>query len=155
MALHHRFFSAMLFLCGAGLSVSAAAEQFDNQWLLAKYDLNGDDIITQDEIAVKKSVIFRRLDRDNDGGVSFDEYETADASRRHTILKARFGKLDVNRDGVVSDEEYRNYMGMFASIDQDGDGALSTYEVSPATPQQAKDDSTRCLLWFCIKTQLD
>jgi len=48
---------------------------------------------------------FMELDSDQSGSVSFAEYN-AMVERR---AKARFRKMDANRDGAVSDEEYREF----------------------------------------------
>ncbi len=138
-------------------ALPAVSEQVDGEWLLAKYDLNGDDLITQDEISLKKNSIFRQLDMNHDGAVTFDEYETMDLNRRHVLLKARFGKLDKDRNGAVDNSEYSAYMGSFNSIDADGDGTLSSKEVASAgsSVEKVKEDNTHCFFWVCVRTRLD
>ncbi len=129
-----------------------AAEDHNHDWLLAKYDLNGDTQITQNEVVSKKRNIFKHMDSDNDGGINFQEYETMDITKREVLLKARFNKLDLDQDGRVTEEEYCDYMGLFASIDSDGDGTLTTSEIGT---RQTQNTTTRCLLWFCIRSELD
>lgn len=121
--------------------------------LLSKYDLNGDLSITQDEIKSKKLNVFRYLDNDKDGSVSFSEYESSDAARRVNLLKSRFAKIDADGDGIVTEAEYSHFLGQFESLDSNGDGSLSSEEVSVA---QASDESnSHCLFWFCFRTSLD
>ncbi len=148
---------ASIFALLATSSFSVVAEQVDGEWLLAKYDLNGDDLITQDEITLKKNSIFRQLDMNQDGTVSFDEYETMDSNRRHVLLKARFGKLDKDRNGIVDNSEYSAYMGSFNRIDVDGDGTLSSKEVTGAGSgtENTTEDNTHCFFWVCLRTRLD
>ncbi|TQV79494.1 hypothetical protein FKG94_11545 [Exilibacterium tricleocarpae] len=121
-------------------------------WLLAKYDLNGDSQITQSEITSKKRNIFKHMDNDNDGGVTFDEYENMDVAKRQALLRSRFNKLDIDQNGRLTEAEYTNYMGMFDSIDSDGDGTLTSVEMGVG---EAQAKETHCLLWFCFRSSLD
>ena len=134
----------------SGLGNSAQGEP--ESWLLAKYDLDGDAQISAAEIAEKKSRLFTLLDRNGDGDVAFEEYQSADQSRRLGLLQTRFNKLDTDQNGLVSSAEYASYMGLFNRFDNDGDGRLSRDEV-----QQQKHtgvDDTYCLLWLCLRTDL-
>jgi Ca2+-binding EF-hand superfamily protein len=140
----------MFLTCAAG--VVSAADSGENGWLLAKYDLNGDERITQTEITSKKRNIFKHMDSDSDGGISFNEYESMDMTKRQTLLKSRFNKLDLDQDGRLTENEYCNYMGMFDSIDSDGNGELTSVEMGV---EKAENTSTHCLLWFCVRSELD
>lgn len=137
-------------------SVSTAAADNDyqsaDQWLLAKYDLNGDARITEQEVSDKKKRLFTRMDTDNDGGIDFDEYEQMDIAKRQALLWSRFNKLDDDRDGRVSATEYGSFLGMFRSIDSDGDGTLTAIEMGGQ--QMARTQVTRCFLWLCIRGSL-
>lgn len=124
----------------------------EGNWLLAKYDLNGDAQITLNEVASKKRNIFKYMDTDDDGTVSFEEYETMDIVKRDALLKARFNKLDLDHDGTLTEKEYCNYLGLFKSIDSDGNGTLTSAEM---VTEQEKVQKTHCLLWFCVRTELD
>ena len=140
-----------VFMC---FSATAVAQSEDAEpWLLAKYDLNGDATITQQEVTYKKQMLFNRMDTNQDGDVSFDEYESMDHAKRQALLKSRFSKLDEDHDGKVSQAEYASYLGMFSSIDVNGDGTLSKDEVGSTEKMEAK--VTRCLLWLCVRTSLD
>jgi Ca2+-binding EF-hand superfamily protein len=127
--------------------------QSPGHWLLAKYDANGDARITQREVTNKKLNLFTRMDSDNNGGISFEEYERTDAVKRQALLKSRFVKLDINHDGLVTQDEYSSYMGMFSSIDRDGDGTLTAQEIG--VEQAAPTQVSHCLLWFCIRRELN
>ena len=133
-------------------SDNAAVDAQNENWLLAKYDANGDARITQDEVSTKKLNIFRHMEVDGDGGVSFNEYESMDSAKRQALVKSRFLKLDSDQDGRVSQGEYSSYMGMFASIDSNGDGTLTENEMSVSETPEAH--VTHCLLWLCLRTKM-
>lgn len=136
------------------LTVSTvSAAETEGSRLLSKYDLNGDERITQSEIMSKKLDVFRYLDSDKDGSVSFSEYESMDAARRENLLKARFAKIDGNRDSIVTEEEYSQFLGLFSSLDSNGDGTLSSDEMRVA--EVSEQSNNHCLLWFCFRTSLD
>lgn len=132
--------------------VQAQGKQSQGHWLLAKYDANGDARITQREVTDKKLNLFERMDGDENGGISFDEYEHTDSSKRKALLKARFVKLDLNQDGLVTQDEYSSYLGMFTSIDRNGDGTLTANEIGVETAAPAQ--VAHCLLWFCVRREL-
>jgi hypothetical protein len=147
---------ALTSLTLSGLSLNTQAENdvyTGDNWLLAKYDSNGDSQITLDEITSKKLNIFKHMDLDNDGGVSFKEYESLDLAKRKALLTARFIKLDTDHNGKVTQKEYSSYMGMFASIDSNGDGALTEAEINSGN--QADAYISHCLWMFCFRTKLD
>ncbi|BFM12891.1 hypothetical protein R50072_30440 [Simiduia litorea] len=122
-----------------------------HSWLLAKYDLNGDSQISQEEISAKKLDIFRLMDLNVSGGVSYDEYAQIDSARRTLILKARFNKLDGDKDGEVTEAEYSSFLGQFSSIDANGDGMLDSTEMAPLDDEY----KTHCFYWFCLRLEND
>ena len=152
----NNFFKKALLLSCAYIvlpSLSLAVSAEDGGRLLAKYDLNGDHQITQDEVMSKKLNVFRYLDANKDGAVEFSEYESMDAARRANLLKVRFAKIDGNADNRVTEAEYSQFLGKFSSIDSNNDGALSSEEMSSAKVTDSAD--SLCLLWFCFRTHLD
>jgi len=144
----------------AALTAPALAEEGgtnNNLWVLAKYDVNGDQIISLDEISGRRDRMFDHLDSDQDGLVTFSEYQSLDVRKRELLLKARFDKLDLDRDGELSAEEYRSYLGSFDRFDRDGDGRISAADMNqPQAAAVVSDTSaTRCVLWFCVRGSLD
>lgn len=127
-------------------------------WLLAKYDVNGDHQISVNEIAKKREKMFTHMDGDQDGSVSFSEYQTLDTKRRQLILKARFNKLDLDQNGHVDTQEYSSYVGSFDRFDKNGDGRITTKEmtIKPSSVKSKKlEDDSLCLLWVCFRSSLD
>lgn len=151
--------SRVLFLGLCGILFSSplvAEESLDDQMrLLAKYDTNGDHVISLTEVEDKRKRIFGRMDSDRDGDVSFDEYESLDKAKRAPILKARFDKLDLDRDGRLSGQEYASYLGSFDRLDQNSDGYLSGDEMQKTTKKtrakKSKREADLCLLWVCVR----
>lgn len=142
---------ATSFTLAIALPFAAQAEEpAKMQWLLAKYDQNGDSSISVDEIIDKKQRLFQYMDTNNDGEVDLQEYFDSDAERRHAILQARFLKLDEDRDGSISGQEYSSFMGLFSSIDYNGDGNLSVAEVQAAEDSSVAKDL--CLWRFCFRS---
>lgn len=145
----------------ASLAVPGLAEEQgtnNDLWLLAKYDVNGDQVISLDEVSGRRDRMFGHLDSDQDGLVTFTEYQSLDVRKRELVLKARFDKLDLNRDGEVSAEEYRSYLGSFDRFDRDGDGRISAADINhvpTATVAADSSSNTRCVLWFCVRGSLD
>ncbi len=133
------------------------AEDSADNWLLAKYDTNGDKVISAEEIGEKRQRVFSQMDADADGLVSLTEYAEMDVRKRENILRARFSKLDIDRDGQISADEYRSYMGSFARLDLDGDRQVTAAEIDrPETTSPAASQAhTKCRLWLCVRSSLE
>lgn len=133
--------------------VCAQDQSVDDRWLLAKYDVNGDSVISADEIEHKRQRVFAHMDGDGNGDVSFYEYEALDTRKRQTILQARFKKLDANSDGQLSGQEYASYLGSFERLDQNGDGHVSSHEIAnkKQPSSKPKEEADLCLLWVCVR----
>lgn len=157
------------FVVSAGVLISAlfansiTAAEVDEAtadlWLLAKYDVNGDHMISVSEVSHKREKMFGYMDSDADGIVSFDEYQALDVRKRQLLVQARFNKLDLDRDGRLSADEYRSYLGSFDRFDQNGDGKISAQEMergeTSVAATKVDPNNTLCLLWVCVRTSLD
>ncbi len=137
-------------------SAAESVEASSGMWLLAKYDVNGDREISVNEIGKKRQKMFVHMDDDQDGSVSFDEYQVLDTKRRQLILKARFNKLDVDQNGHVDTQEYSSYLGSFERFDSNRDGRLTAKEMSKqdVPAMKVKKGGTHCLLWVCVRSNI-
>jgi Ca2+-binding EF-hand superfamily protein len=149
--------SGLVLACLAGSGRAEEQSASNDLWLLAKYDTNGDQVISQDEVSGRRDRMFGHLDLDQDGLVKFSEYQSLDVRKRELLLKARFDKLDLDGDGELSAEEYRSYLGSFDRFDRDGDGRISAADINqvPAAVAVSQSANTRCVLWFCVRGNLD
>lgn len=141
------------FILLAAQAVHADDKPADDLWLLAKYDSNGDSVISAGEIENKRQRVFAHMDENADGDVSFEEYKSLDSRKRDPILQAQFAKLDANNDGRLSGQEYSTYLGSFERMDQNGDGQVTKGEISPKAEsvEEVKPEADLCLLWVCVR----
>lgn len=137
-------------------SLAEPAQKAPDQWLLAKYDTNGDRVISLDEVSGKRAKLFGYMDDDQDGQVSFDEYQHLDTRKRQLLLRARFEKLDLDGDGELSSAEYGSYLGSFERFDRNGDGYISPEEMAgrPLAKDDAPEDQPYCVLWVCLRSSI-
>lgn len=147
-------------LAFSGFGVPALADepvgdtktQSNRDWLLARYDVNGDQVISAEEISQKRDKVFGKMDLNQDGTVSFQEFTQIDEIKRQPIISARFSKLDADNNGAVSQDEYRNYQGSFKQFDLDGNGKITSEEMDAPSPVQTKASTKpRCFLWVCVR----
>ena len=164
LALLFKFCVLVSLLLVMAWSTSSSADERDivakqtEQWLMAKYDTNGDSIISVDEISQKREKMFSYMDDNGDGRVSIDEYALLDAKKRALIVRARFTKLDANADGILTDEEYIEYYGSFGAFDLDGNGKITSDEINSETSvpstQVAASPEPKCFVWLCVRSSV-
>ena len=162
LALGFKFSVLLVLLLAIAWSTASSADDRDaaskqtEQWLMAKYDTNGDSIISVDEISQKREKMFSHMDDNGDGQVSMQEYALLDAKKRALIVRARFSKLDANADGKLTDEEYIQYYGAFGAFDLDGNGKITSAEITSdtdaASTQVATSTEPKCFLWLCVRS---
>lgn len=115
----------------------------------AAIDENKDGFLSKDEIAsVQAKVItqaqaarqermeadFKKIDTNNNGSVSLDEFKAAAPPvRASDTPDALLAQLDGNKDGKVSAEEYRvRPLANFDKVDANNDGKITQQEVAAA-----------------------
>lgn len=151
------FFTALVTMFSGWCSAGETSDK--DLWLMAKYDVDGDQVISMNEVSNKREKLFGYMDSDQSGSVSFTEYRDLDMRKRELLLKARFEKLDLDSDGHLSNEEYASFFGSFDRFDRNGDGKITTREITKNKSQKqpaavSEDDNVHCLLWVCVKTKL-
>ena len=113
---------------------------------------------TDDTPATSVQRILQRMDQDNDGKVSFEEYRNAMVRRFHVVDKNTDGTLQANEipkewvvvpaadlsDAQVTLEEFSAELRPgFARFDANGDGLMDDSELSAfATARAAKLETT-------------
>lgn len=97
-----------------------------------KPDLNGDGVVSVDEIVEQRSQHFMRMDINGDGAVSraeIEEFKAQLREQRSGSRKDRFAQADSNGDGVVSRAEQESVARSKAeAMDSNGDGEVSRRE---------------------------
>ncbi len=98
-------------------------------------DLDGDGVITREELKKARQQRFAGMDADKDGKVSIAELDAAimkRLERRKVRMRYRLlGRLDANGDGVIGKDEFmRVGMPLFNRLDADGDGKVTRQEMA-------------------------
>ena len=94
------------------------------------HDRNGDGLVTRNEWP-GNDASFRQLDRDGDGVISrYDRGLNADArsTTTHRSRTDRFSGLDRNRDGRLTQSEWRMSGRSFSDYDHDRNGVITRDE---------------------------
>jgi Ca2+-binding EF-hand superfamily protein len=97
-------------------------------------DRNRDGFLTRGEYADGRT--FDRVDRNDDGRVSYDEFLNPPAADNR---QSQFERLDTDADGVVSRREWRNEAGLFHRADRNGDGVVTVREFLNAPVAQTEE----------------
>lgn len=92
-----------------------------------RMDVNGDGVVTADEMSEKHAQFIEDADANGDGAVSKDEMKAFRDAKREEWREKR--DPDKNGDGVVDKTEYLNAaQERFDRMDKDGNGVLSEDE---------------------------
>jgi Ca2+-binding EF-hand superfamily protein len=133
---------------GRGAPASSADELIDT---LMSFDRNGDGKLDRAEVPDRFQGLFARADGDKDGTLTRDELkQSANATVQEGAGRGRgegdgrgFGRgrgpgmdpliraLDLNRDGVLSEDEIGGAPDALKALDANGDGQLSGDEIRP------------------------
>ncbi|MHC4848366.1 MAG: EF-hand domain-containing protein [Planctomycetota bacterium] len=101
---------------------------------LKRLDKNGDGKIGGDEIPTKGAAFWKRMDRNRDGAIDSVELTAAFEARgggrdRGNNMGKRILKMDADKDGKVSQAEWKGPAEAFARFDGDNDGFLTKKEI--------------------------
>ncbi|MEM8797148.1 MAG: EF-hand domain-containing protein [Pseudomonadota bacterium] len=123
--------AALALVLVASFSAPASAQPFG----LSRADLNGDGAVTRAEAIDARKKMFDRMDRNNDGQISQKEQERV---KKRIAFLARFVEnavtfraddMDVNNDGLVSEDEFMARIPMFDLADRNEDGVVTSEEI--------------------------
>lgn len=94
--------------------------------MMNNYDVNGDQKLTFDELESGRKQQIEKFDRDNNGGISLQEFAPLWAELRRQRIIRTFQRMDRDGDGKITEEEFVKPAMRFARrLDRNGDGALS------------------------------
>ena len=115
------------------LAALAAGQAHAGNGKRPKFDLNGDGVVTTDEVAQHRAQMFAKSDLDGDGFVTREEIEQIKAKMREQRTAASkgkyFNKVDADGDGKISAAESQaQAQKMAAKLDSNGDGEISRDE---------------------------
>jgi Ca2+-binding EF-hand superfamily protein len=107
-------------------ATTAFATQGNSYNLAAVYDINKDDLVSQEEITTKRNELHAKFDADKSGGLSEPEFAELWKSIHPAPVNGEFQALDTNADGTITLTEYVDIMkSVVAENDKNGDGFLS------------------------------
>ncbi len=114
--------------------------QRSQEWF-SRMDVNGDGVVSKDEIARFTEQRFASADANKDGNVTPDEFEAARGKRREERMERRYSELDRDGDKTVTQEEFTagaaaravlRASRRFKRMDANGDGVVSFDEMKAA-----------------------
>lgn len=105
-----------------------------------QYDANGDGKVTRAEFLAVRALCFVRCDGNGDGSLTQAEMRRCLAGRAPEDLGAAMARLDRDKDGEISLEEFeRENRRLFELLDANGDGVIAGMELGNLTIRLAGD----------------
>ena len=93
---------------------------------MSRYDTNGDDKISQEEIDVNRAENLAKFDTNNDGKLSLNEFQALWLKHNHERMVRSFQRFDKDGDAEVTVDEYKQPLERFVQRhDRNGDGVVS------------------------------
>ena len=110
---------------------------------LESYDVDGNGIITQQEVTARKAERFAAADANGDGALSPEELIVLEDVIREEVRLARAARgverMDDNGDGLLQADELEarspRLAPIFDELDTDGDDGISLDELSTGGPR--------------------
>lgn len=96
------------------------------QRMLERYDRDGDNALSIEELRGGAIERVREYDADGDGALSLEEFEALWLDRTRERMEHVFQRLDADGDGRITEAEMVvHYVRMVERFDRDGDGLLT------------------------------
>jgi Ca2+-binding EF-hand superfamily protein len=114
------------------------ARQAGGQWLLQRFDADGDGRVTLEEFQAAGEARFATLDADGDGRISAEEFAAARPEGRRAGRpqadenrpRRGLARMDADGDGYVSKAEFEAArMARFNALDANGNGVIDADEI--------------------------
>lgn len=137
----------VLATCAALIPAVAFAQDTPGSHFLENWDMDGDSVVSLEEITERREIVFNMFDNDQNGALDAEEYVIFDETRAadmennaggHGKGGARmqegltFGFNDIDTDGRVSKEEFlSNSAAWLTQIDRNGDGIITSADFGP------------------------
>ncbi|MEM8571831.1 MAG: hypothetical protein AAGG56_13135 [Pseudomonadota bacterium] len=94
--------------------------------LFEEVDMDGDGMVTQEEVDAFRDAKVGEADTSGDGALSIEEFDDLYREFTRSQMVDLFQRLDANGDGVIGSEEMdRRFGNAVERMDRNGDGALS------------------------------
>ncbi len=114
------------------VSGTAFAQRGHNKFMRF-FDSDKDGNVTMQEFDKAAKSRYQRMDKNNDGKMTDDEFKAYLSERRDERRNKKFQKMDANKDGAVSKDEYIAYQTnkaekRFSRMDTDKNSMLTQEE---------------------------
>lgn len=124
------FISLLIIFSGSAI---ADSDRHGKGRFMALFDTNSDDVVTTDEFKEAAAERFKKMDSDSSGTVTQEEFRAYLAEKRQKWTAMKFQKIDSDQDGNVTEAEYLDYKQQkaqrrFRQMDVDGNGVISAEE---------------------------
>lgn len=124
--------SVIVVCLGFVITSSYAGGKHHNKFM-AFFDTNQDGNVTLDEFNQAAELRFKSMDTDSNGTVNATEFKHYVQSRREQRKEQHYLKVDLNKDGQISKDEFmtakQNHAeSKFKKMDKNNDGLISSDE---------------------------
>lgn len=92
--------------------------------------------------ATMLAAMFKRLDADNNGQLSAEEFAKLPAAHRAQMAEMMFSHLDKNADGTLTPDEFPPFVAHLKAMDKNNDGIVTKDEMRAAHLPHAGDHAT-------------
>lgn len=107
---------------------------------LAKWDKNGDDLLTCEDVALERKALFVTLDEDGSETLTSGEFRYAKFEDK-SFLFHLFSEVDNDKSGDISVQEMQAVThSQFEGIDKDGDCLVNEQEIMLAMRNQMRSE---------------